>query len=428
MGILFDEQGRSGAGLVDAPFRPGQSAEAAMAEAAMAESSWASEFRRRLGFDVPPYRLQFETMDLSARVGLIGLHWVMLTMHLPAYRAARFSITASCEIVPDRIAEARAASFPIGRAIDRYEELIAAPDVDVIDCCFGHRPSQMEHRRRVVELCTSSKKDVMIHKPPARRLGDAIELQDIAVRGGIRLACNQNCRYNPANYTVKQLLVPSRLGRPMTIELQCYWRGSVPSWASTDPATIGHTIHHADLIRWWVDSPCVSVTARARGRSSMTIYEFESGTLAYHMENHSGVRNHQVTTNIMAEQGVIRHGHNWNWHLPSSAAYDFVHIWRNTREEPVVMRLPEHVYEPSWSQHNPWIPSRGPYYDLGAPVAGMMGSLGSLIHANRSNALPDNSYAASIESLRMCLAAQVSARTGRSIDPSTLDPQTQAIL
>lgn len=381
-----------------------------------------------MGFEVPPHRLAYESMDLSPRVGLIGLHWVMLTMHLPAYRAARFNIAASCEIDPARIAEARAAHFPIGRSIDRYEDLIASDDVDVVDCCFGTRPQQMDHRRRVVELCCASRKDVMVHKPPARRLGDAMELYDIAQKGGIRLACNQNCRYNPANYAVKQLLSPDRLGRPITIELQSYWRGALRGWESAELATVGHTIHHADLIRWWVGSPCVSVTARGRGYSTMTIYEFENGTLAYHMENHSGVRHHRVTANIMAEHGVIRHGHNWNWHLPSSSEYDFVHLWRNTREEPVVMRLPEHVYEPSWSQHNPWIPSRGAYYDLAAPVAGMMGSLGSLLHANRSGASPDNSYAASIESFRMCLAAQVSAHTGRSVDPATLDPNTQTII
>jgi predicted dehydrogenase len=373
-----------------------------------------------LSFELPPYRLPYEQMKLDGRVGLIGLHWVMLIMHLPAYASARYDIRAACEIEPERVKEAQAANLPIGDVERNWQDLIRRDDVDVLDCCFGPRGEAADRRRAVVEAAAEAGKPLMIHKPPAIRLGEAVKLAAIAEAAGIPLAVNQNCRYNPANYAVKQLLSPERMGRPRTIELQSYWRGSI--WDDGDqPATVGHTTHHVDLLRWWIGQPCVSVYSRSRSNATLSIYEFADGTIAYHHENHSGVERHRVRCHLMCDNGVIKHGHNWNWHIPGAEEDEFVHLWQDLRAGPVKMKLPPHIYEPPWAQHNPYIPHHGPYYDLAGPIAGMMGSLGSLLHAHAIGEPPDNHIRGSIEALRICLAAHLSSRTGKPVNPAALD-------
>lgn len=381
---------------------------------------------RQLGFEPPPHRLPFETMQLGGGVGLVGLPWVSLILHLPAYRSARYNIRASCDANPQRIAEARAAHLPLGEVRASLEEVIDDPEVRVVDCCFGHQGTGPARRLDVVRRCGRAGKDVLIHKPLALRFAAALELAEAGRAAGIRVAVNQNCRYNPANFAVRHLLTPERLGAPRIIELQASWRGDLRA-ASSAPAWISHTIHHADLIRWWAGARCVRVTAHALDVATLAIYEFDNGCIAYHHENHGGPEHHTVRTRIACERGVIRHGHNWNWHFPSTEGEDFVHVWRDLRDSPVELALPRHVYEPPWSLHNPYLPHRGPWYDLGAPVAGMMGTLGSLLHANATAAVPDNSIDASLESLRLCLAAQWSARIGAPVDPSQLPPEAEAV-
>ena len=376
---------------------------------------------QRLGFPHPPTRLPFETFRTDYGLGLCGLAWVMQIMHLPAYRAARLNLAAGCEINEQRIREVQQSLQPLPRITRDLGELIRDERVDVIDCCFGHDPGKQENRLRAVRLAAEAGKPIMIHKPMATSVEFAVRLIDAARDGGIPLAVNQDCRYNPANYAVKHLLSDERLGRPMVVEVGSYWRGGMPNMNDMRPAHLSHVIHHADLIRWWVGSPCRSVYARSRGNTSLIVYEFEDGTIARHTEGHNGVGAHDVEVAITAERGVTRGGHNWNWHLASAHAYDRVTVYPgDTRGRGVDLVLPEHIYEPPWSLVNPYIPHQGPYYDLGAPIAGMMGSMGSLMQAMDTGQAPDNSADSALESLKMCLAAERSAREGRPIDPAEL--------
>ena len=374
-----------------------------------------------LGFSLPSYRLDYEQMRTDYGIGIVGLHWVVQCLYLPAYRAARFNIASAAEIHQERIREAVVLGMPAARITGDWRELVRRDDVAIVDCCFGHRRDGLARRKQVIEACAAAGKHLLIQKPVAHSVAVANEMAAIARQAGIWLAVNQNCRYNPANYSIKQLLSPDRLGPPRIIEVQQYW-GSDCALPASDRkhATIDHRIHHADLIRWWAGEPCVSVYARSLHATTLAIYEFANGTVAYHMENHSGTRSHENEIRVMTERGIIKGGHNWGWHVPSSAGLDFVHVYRSKDDEGSTLPLPEHIYEPAWSGANPWKPVRGPYYNLGAPVAGMMGTMGSLMRAVETNQPPDNHIGTAIEAMRMCLAAQLSAETGQPVDPRKL--------
>jgi predicted dehydrogenase len=216
---------------------------------------------------------------------------------------------------------------------------------------------------------------------------------------------------------VKQLLTPERLGRPLIIELQHYWRGD-PKPADDDrPGVMQHVIHHADLLRWWVDARCTSVYARCQQGSTLAVYTFENGTTVYHMENHSGVEHHDNHFRIQTEKAIIHGKHNWDWHLGNAEGREKVAIYLDSREPPVELPLPMLPYEPIWSDINKWMPHEGPWYDLSAPTAGMMGCLGSVMHGLSEGREPSNHLRGGVESLRIALAAEISGRTGKPVDP-----------
>jgi predicted dehydrogenase len=270
----------------------------------------------------------------------------------------------------------------------------------------------------LVEACASAGKAVQLAKPVASTMGVAEKILEVREQSGIPVCINQNCRYNPAAHTIKQLLAPERLGRPLIIELQQYWRGDPKPADDLRPGWMQHVIHHADLLRWWIDSPCVSVYSKCQQLSTMTIYTFANGALAYHMENHSGVIRNDNAVRVQTEKGVVHAKLNWDWHLGNSERRDVVEVFRDTREPGVAIPLPMLTYEPVWSDINKWMPHQGPYYDLGAPCAGMMGCLGSIMRGLSAGTLPDNDISGGVKSLRMALAAEISNRSGQPVNPA----------
>lgn len=372
---------------------------------------------RQLGFPLPPYRPDYERWRTDFGIGVIGLHWIVQTCYLPAYRAARFRIAGAAEVDEGRIGEAVRGGFPAERIVRDWRELARRDEVVALDCVFGHRRDGLTRRLAVVEEAARQKKHLLLQKPVAHTVAMAEQFARIGREAGIHVAVNQNCRYQPANYTVKQLLAPERLGRPRLIELSMAWGGPpVPHDRPQPHATADHTIHHADLIRWWVGRPCVAVQAKSATGTTYALYEFAGGCIAVHCESHHDVGGGS-RVRILAEKGSIEMSFDWSW---DGASREFVRVHRAQKEPPVDIPLPSHIFEPGWSQANPWDPRDGAFYDLAGPTAGMMGAMGSLLRAAETGEAPDNSIAGSIESLRMVIAAQHAAESGQTLDPGAL--------
>mgnify|MGYP006307651035 FL=1 len=131
-----------------------------------------------------------------------------------------------------------------------------------------------------------------------------------------------------------------------------------------------------------------------------------------------GVRRNDNQVRLQTENGVIHAKLNWDWHLGNAEGRDVVEVFRDTREPGISLPLPMLTYEPVWSDINKWIPHEGPYYDLGAPTAGMMGCLGSIMRGMSNSKRPDNFVKGGVDSLRMALAAELSNATGKPVNPA----------
>jgi predicted dehydrogenase len=367
-------------------------------------------------------------MELAGGIASLGLHWVTQIMQLPAYRSAELNLVAAAEPDPTQRAQAEAQGVVPQPILQDWQEAADRDDVAVLDCSFGHRPGRQEVRQQVIRAAARREQAVMLHKPLAASLDVARQLVELAEDLGVTVAVNQNCRFNPAATSVGGLLQPERLGRPRVIELTSHWRGPIRSLDRDFHATVSHTVHHADLIRWWVGRPCVSVSAERRDAVTVATYTFDDGTIAQHTEHHSGTDHHKVRFKVLAERGVIEGGHNWCWHLPSAAGEDFVSFRADTADQAVALKLPEHIYEPEWSRINPYLPHEGPWYDLGAPVAGMLGTMAELLDAQAVGRRPSHHITEGYESLRMAHAAVWSARRGTPLHPDEVPADSNLLV
>lgn len=113
--------------------------------------------------------------------------------------------------------------------------------------------------------------DILLEKPAACTEEDCIAIRDEANRLGRKVMLTHVLRYAPAFGYVKKLIKDGELGKIVNIEQTenvAYWhfalsyvRGPWRSTENSSPTIIAKCCHDLDLIRWFVDKKCVSVSS-----------------------------------------------------------------------------------------------------------------------------------------------------------------------
>jgi predicted dehydrogenase len=149
-----------------------------------------------------------------AVVGCGGISGV----HLEAYRAAGYDVTALCDVREDRAVEQREEHHPSATVYTDHETLLADADVDVVDVPVPPGP-----RERVVEDALLAGKHVLSQKPFATSLDAAKRLVQTAADEGVHLAVNQNGRWAPNLGYLRAAAAEGVLGRVHGAYLDRYW-------------------------------------------------------------------------------------------------------------------------------------------------------------------------------------------------------------
>jgi predicted dehydrogenase len=107
-----------------------------------------------------------------------------------------------------------AEQFDIRRTSTRLEELIDAPDVDVVDNCLVNA----EHYAPLMRAINSGK-HVFTEKPLTIELREAERLLDAARSAGIHHGIIQNMRFNPGPRKARELLQQGLVGRVFSADV-----------------------------------------------------------------------------------------------------------------------------------------------------------------------------------------------------------------
>lgn len=252
--------------------------------------------------------------ERSTPIGCIGAGFIMADCHLVAYRQAGFNPRA---ITSRHFEHARAVAdrHAIPKVYRSYQELLADPEIEVIDIAVPP-DVQLDVIREAVKH-KDHLRGILAQKPLGVDFQEAREIVRLCQRAGITLAVNQNMRYDQSVRACKQLLDRGDLGEPVlaTIDMR-----AIPHWMPWQKRLGWVTlrimsIHHLDTFRYWFGDPVrVFASVRPDPRTSRK-FKHRDGICLYILEYANGLR-------AMSCDDV------WAGPAPEGAAADMGIRWR----------------------------------------------------------------------------------------------------
>ena len=150
------------------------------------------------------------------RIGIVGLGRAGLDMHCPelAQIPELFKIMAVCDPVKER-RDLVVERFPECRTYRRYEDLLADPDVELVDIATRSD----EHAAQVMQALKTNKW-VNVERPFCCDYDEAMVLRAAAIKAGNRLLVRHNYRYEAAYLQVKEVMESGMLGEIYDIKIR----------------------------------------------------------------------------------------------------------------------------------------------------------------------------------------------------------------
>ena len=179
-------------------------------------------------------------MPRTYRVGLIGFAHMHI-IHIAAIFAQhpQVEMAACADTHPDQ-PELREGPYTRGwnvkhalkdlgvkKGYDDYRDMLAKERLDIVICC-----SENARHHEVVEACAAAKVNVLIEKPMAGTLEQALRMVRAVQHSGIKLLVNWPMTWDGAAHRAKQLIDEGAIGQVYQIK----WRG-----AHTGPLGAGAT-------------------------------------------------------------------------------------------------------------------------------------------------------------------------------------------
>lgn len=228
----------------------------------------------------PPLRTDY-------KIGVVGAGFIVRQVQLVAYRNAGFHVAGiasrSLEIAQDV-----ATRQGIPAAYESVSALLDDPSIEVLDIAVP--PDQQLGIVRLAVTHREHIKAILCQKPLSVTLADAQEIVRLCEEAGVKLAVNQNMRYDQSIRALKTLLRRGDLGQPIlaTIEMR-----AVPHWqrwlSSYDRLSLLNvSIHHLDCFRFLFGDPeGIFVSARSDPRNH---FGQADGICLYTLEYANGLR------------------------------------------------------------------------------------------------------------------------------------------
>jgi UDP-N-acetyl-2-amino-2-deoxyglucuronate dehydrogenase len=141
-------------------------------------------------------------------VGMIGLGGISTRAHLPGYMEipGKAKIVALCDV--NRKSFEPFAEVYGAKEYSDYHDLLADPDVQVVDICLPH----FLHGE-VAFAAAKAKKHVLVEKPIATNLDQASNVIQAAKENKVKLMVAENTRFVEAYRITKRLIDDQRLGK-----------------------------------------------------------------------------------------------------------------------------------------------------------------------------------------------------------------------
>lgn len=199
---------------------------------------------------VPDHRPRFPA-GRRYRVAILGAGKIAQDAHLPAYQQYGVDVAGVWSRHPATTATIQQ-RFPfVGRVYESAEELLADPEVDIVDLATGPE-GRVEWLARAVR----AGKHVLAQKPLTHDVDALLPVLDEAEEREVRIAVNQNARWAPPWRLATQLVEAGAVGD--VVGVTHLHDKPLPPIAGTAFDDISHMlvadylVHWLDITRCWL--------------------------------------------------------------------------------------------------------------------------------------------------------------------------------
>ena len=345
----------------------------------------------------------------DAGIAIVGCGGIVNYAHLPAYRAHRLNVVA-CFDADRAAAEKTAAEHAIPRIAASLAELLALPDVAIVDVAVPPW-----HQLAVVEQVAAAGKHLLCQKPLSNRYPEAVRIVELARAAGVKLAVNQQMRWDAGIRVARQLIEQGAIGQPVDarIEVSVRTPWELWPWLAQTPQleVMFHSIHYLDSLRYLFGDPVRVFAAHGRYPDQQAIGETNTLTaLSYDADlrvvvdvNHMNWSDDAYATfRFLGTTGIVRG--------TIGLLYDYPHGRVDTLEYQANAE-PREWHAASLSTR--WIPDA------------FIGPVASLIEAIQTGGEPLTSGADNLKTLQLVHAAYRSAADGRAVTPAEIARGTE---
>lgn len=225
------------------------------------------------------------------KVGIVGLS-IGRSHIIEGYESNRehYQVVVVCDLDEERL-HAVADEFSVERRTTSFEELLAMPDIDIIDICT---PPSLHVPMAIAALLAG--KHVVCEKPLASSLADADRLAEVVKETGRQLLPIFQYRYGNGVMKAKHIIEQGIAGKPYLATVETAWKRTpeyyaIPWRGKWDTefggVLVSHAIHIHDMLTFLM-GPVASVFCRTATRVNAIEVEdcaaatltLESGALA----------------------------------------------------------------------------------------------------------------------------------------------------
>lgn len=235
---------------------------------------------------------------------------------------ARLSVLASvCDIKMDR-AEKLGKTMGCASYSSLQEMLKQEPSIDVVAVCT---PNGLHAEQTIAAL--EAGKHVVCEKPMAIRSADCQQMINAAEKHRKKLFVVKQNRFNPPVSALKKAIDEGRLGKILSVQLNCFWNRTDDYYRESDwkgkQALDGGTLftqfsHFLDLLLWMIGDVTLvrGVTRNSLHQktvefedSGVLVLEFSNGAIGtVHYTVNSYRKNMEGSITVFGEKGTVKVG------------------------------------------------------------------------------------------------------------------------
>jgi predicted dehydrogenase len=337
-------------------------------------------------------------------IGIVGAGGIVNYAHLPAYKKAGFKVVGITDKNYEQ-AERTAREHGIPKVYANLGELLSDPITEIVDVAV-YPSVQVE----IVEQATAAGKHLLCQKPFADEYAKAERSVQFAEQANVKLAVNQQMRWDAGIRCARLLIDDGWLGTPTyaTIQVHCKTDWSLWPWIfqGAHLEVMFHSIHYIDSLRFLVGEPELVFTSGSRAPGEQTqaetktlsVWEYSNGLQVLIDVCHSTWQDDQYAIfRLEGAEGVIKGTIGLMYNYP---------IGRPDTLEFMSKRNPGYWFSPRLD--SVWIPDA------------FVGPMASLMCAIENKSEPETSGRDNLRTMQIVFAEYRSMKEKRAVHPGEI--------